>query len=227
MNNWNGFDFLIFLIFVVNTILGMVRGATKEIISLMCLSAALIVTIKFAVPLADFFNSSPLINNVVDNEFMQNFMHAIGAGPLTPNLLKETFYSISILICFVGTFSLCEGALSYTGFVQSFSFPYAALNTKLGAALGCTRGYIISLIFLVILTLHIFRGENNFITGSFFARFFEASTVRLDSLITGQRPEDYQKVFEGKDLYNSEEIMRQLGAPGGQPAPAVAPRQYP
>src|SRR5205085_4360245 len=128
MNNWNGFDFLIFLILVLNTILGMARGATKEIISMMCLSMALIITIKFTVPLAGFFNSSPLISGVVSNNVVQNFMLAIGAGPLTEDLLDQIFYGLSLLVCFVGTFSICEGALNYTGFVQVFSFPYATLN---------------------------------------------------------------------------------------------------
>src|SRR3990167_1645354 len=100
MDTWNGLDFFIFLIFASSTILGMVRGATREIISMMCLSVALIFSIKFTIPLAVFFNRSPLINNVVDNPFMQNFMQAIDAGPLTPELLAQIFYSISLLICF-------------------------------------------------------------------------------------------------------------------------------
>lgn len=215
MNSWNGFDFLIFLILALNTILGMTRGATKEIISMMCLSLALIITIKFTIPLAAFFNSSPLISSVVENNIVQNFMIAIGAGPLTEDLLDQIFYGLSLLVLFVGTFSITEGCLNYTGFVQVFSFPYAALNTKLGAALGCTRGYVISLIFISIFTLHIFKGNSNFITGSFFSQLFATGAIRLDSIISGQNPEDYQKIFEGKELYDSGKIMQQLGAPDG------------
>jgi hypothetical protein len=214
MDSWNGLDFIIFLIFAVNTIMGMVRGAMKEIISMLCLSAALIIMIKFTVPLAAFFNSSPLITDVVDSSVIRNFMLAIGAGALTPALLQEVFYCISILICFVGTFSLCEGALAYRGFSESLSFPYAALNSKLGAALGCTRAYVVTLIFLAIISLHLFtQGSptaNQFIANSYFARLFQSMTIKLDSLITGQNPEKYREIFEGKDLYNQEQILKQL-----------------
>lgn len=198
-----------------------------RIMAMMCLCAALIVTIKFTVPLATFFNHSPLINNVVDNQFMQRFMVAIGAGPITAELLQQLFYSISMLVWFVGTYSLCEGALAYSGYIQSLSLVSAAISSKLGAALGCTRGYIVSLVFLAIFTLHIFKGQDNFITGSFFARLFQSSTIRLDSLISGQRPEEYMKAFQGKDLYNSEQIMQQLGAPGGVPSSGIAPQSQP
>src|SRR5579862_3207090 len=118
MNSWNGLDFIIFLIFAANFILGMSRGTTREIISMMCLCAALIITIRFTVPLAAFFNKSPLMVDVVSSAFVQRFMEAIGAGPLTEDLLRQTFYSISILVCFVGTFSLCEAGLARTNLTE-------------------------------------------------------------------------------------------------------------
>lgn len=75
MNNWNGLDFFVFLILVLNTIRGMSRGAGKELIALMCLSAALIFSIKFTVPLADFLKTSPMMVSAVDNTFIRNFLH--------------------------------------------------------------------------------------------------------------------------------------------------------
>lgn len=215
MNSWNGLDFLIFLIFVVNTMHGMVRGATREIISIMGLSAALIVAIKFTVPLAGFLNSAPILRDIVDNSFMNNFMMAIGAGPITMNLLHELFYSLSLLICFVGTYSICEAILSYRGFFETMSFPYATLNRKVGGALGATRAYVFTLILLVILTQHLFRNrnneifrDNNLVTGSFFARLFESSAKKLDRIIDDQRPEDYKKVYEDKNLFNDQSVIQ-------------------
>lgn len=210
MSNWNGFDFFIFLILVINTILGMSRGATKEIISMMCLSAALIFTIEFTVPLAQFLNSSSIAHNVVDNQFIQNFMNAIGAGALTDNMLSQLMYSISLLICFVGVFSVCEAGLSVTGFTEVFSFPYATLNRKVGGALGFTRGYIISLIVLCVLTLHIYSG-NNFVTGSFFAQMFQAGTQKLDSFISGQQVSNYQELYKNQP-YNEKNLYQNLKA---------------
>lgn len=208
MNNWNGLDFIIFLIFASNTILGMARGATKEIVSILSLSVALIFTIKFTVPLATFFNGSPLIVDVIDNVFTQRFMTAIGAGPLTANTLMEVFYCISMLICFVGIFSFCEGALAVTGVVEMYPFPYAAINRKLGGTLGFTRGYVISLIFLAIVQLHLCRGAcYGVFQGSYFANLFQGATVQLDSIISGQQPEQYKAIFENKDLYREGDLL--------------------
>lgn len=222
MDSWNGLDFLIFLIFAVNTILGMVRGATKEIISMMCLCASLIVCIRFTVPLAEFFNHSPLIVDVVDSSVIQNFMQAIGAGPVTAGLLKEIFFCISLLMCFVGTFSICEAALSRPSFMEVFSFPYATLNRKVGAALGCTRGYIVVLIFLLVIA-HVFRSSNqlgsNIITGSYFCQLFNSSAKKLDDLIISQRPGSYQEIFKDKNLFGSEQVIKYLNSDTSPSAP--------
>src|SRR5580700_9770282 len=99
MNSWNGLDFFVFLILVLNTIRGMSRGAGKELIALMCLSVALIFAIKFTVPLADFLKTSPVMVSAVDNKFISNFLHTINAGPLTLRMVQELMYAISLLIC--------------------------------------------------------------------------------------------------------------------------------
>ena len=226
MSGWNGVDFLFFLIFAVNTLLGMSRGATKEIISMMCLCVALIFTIKFTVPLSNFLNSSPSIVKVVESPIIQNFMLAIGAGPLTVELLHQIFYSISLLICFVSIFSICEGALTMSGFVEMYPFPYAAFNRKVGGTLGFTRGYVINLIFICIFTLHLFSGSrDSMFSNSFFVKLFHGSAVRLDSIISGQNPDQYQKIFEGKNLYNEEQLLKVMGAPSESVAPTPAPAQ--
>jgi uncharacterized membrane protein required for colicin V production len=211
MNNWNGLDFLFFLIFAGNTLLGMSRGATKELMSMMCLCVALIFTIKFTVPLANFCNNSPLITNVVDSSFVQTFMVQIGAGPLTAGLLKEIFYSLSMLICFVGIFSICEGALTASGISEHYSFTTAAASRKIGAGLGFTRGYVINLIFICIFTLHIFKGNHDSIfSNSFFINLFQGSAIKLDSIISGQQPEEYKKIFEDKKLYNETDVIKNM-----------------
>lgn|SRR3990167_1365780 len=212
MNSWNGLDFLIFLILALNTILGMSRGASREIISMMCLSAALIFTIRFTVPIAMFFNSSPYAINVVDNPLTQNFMIAIDAGPLTVDMIHEVMYSISLLICFVGVYSICEAGLNVAGVNEYFSFPYATLSRKVGAALGCTRGYIITIVFLSILMLHVLKNNigGEMISGSYFANLFRPAAVRLDEMITARTPEDYNQLFKDKDLFNEKQVIERL-----------------
>jgi hypothetical protein len=217
MNSWNGLDFFIFLIFALNTIIGMSRGASKEIISTLCLSVALIFTIKFTVPLASLFNSSPLMSSVVNNDIMQNFMTSIGAGPITDDLLRNIFYSISLLICFVGAFSICEGALSMTGVVEMYPFPYAALNRKIGGGLGFTRGYVINMIFLVILCLHLSKESGAFTANSFFVGLFRGSIVNFDAIITGQKPEAYRDMLIDKNLYNEGQMLNTLQQQTSQP----------
>ncbi len=214
MDSWNGFDFFVFLIFAVNTLLGMSRAAAKEIISMMCLSVALIVTIKFTIPLTIFFNKSPLIIKVIENKNIQNFMFSLGLNPLGENALQQIFYSISLLVCFVGTFSICESALAMSGILEVYSFPYAWLNRKLGAMLGGVRGYVITLILISITVLHVFKDSDNPVfKNSFFINLFRSAAIRLDGIILGQRPEQYQDIYKDKNLYDPFKAMKEISKP--------------
>lgn len=236
MDSWNGLDFFIFLIFAVNTILGMARAAAKEIISTMCLCVALVCTIKFTIPLTVFFNKSPLMIDVITSRFVQNFIASLGLNPLRVSTLQEMFYAISLLICFVGTFSVCEGALSMSGILEVYSFPYAWLNRKLGAVLGGIRGYVITLILISITTLHLFKdSDNSAFKNSYFVNLFANSAVTFDRIISKQKPEQYQKIFKDKNLYNPLKTLQDLSKPAlgdvvpaslsTTPAPATPPAQ--
>lgn len=192
----------------------MSRAATKEIISMASLSAALICAIKFTMPLALFFNRSPLLIDVVSDKHIQNFMLSLGLNPLGEESLQEIFYSISLLVCFVGTFSICEGVLGIFGIVEMYPFPYAMLNRKLGAVLGGVRGYVISLILISICVLHIFKNSDNSIfTSSFFVKKFYSSAKKFDSIISGQQPEQYKDIFEDKNLYDPVKAIQDISQP--------------
>ncbi|MDA8562014.1 CvpA family protein [Gammaproteobacteria bacterium] len=216
MESWNGLDFFVFLILLINTLRGMSRGGGKELIALMCLSAALIICIKFTVPLANFLNKSPLIISVVKNQFIANFFNSIGAGPLTADVLKQIMYSISLLLCFVSVFSVTEATIYYSGYVQTASLTQAVVSKKLGAAIGFTRGYILSLIFLSIITLHIFKDSGGiakeFIDGSFFVRVLSTPTIMLDDMISSKNPVEYQKLYKDKP-YSESDLIRLLKDP--------------
>lgn len=194
MNSWSGLDFFILLIFFVNTVLGMSRGASREIISIMCVAVALICTIKFTVPLTEFILGSPAIKDIIDSRITQSFMSMIGADPLTGATIQHIAYCISILVCFVGVFATGEAVLNFTGIVQAYSFPYAFMDRKLGAALGCTKGYVFTLLFIVILH-HLFVHYS--FGNSYFINLFQGAANGLDNLITAQTPEQYQSVFSG------------------------------
>lgn len=197
MNHWTVLDFFVFLILAMNVIQGMSRGTAKELISFMCLSVALIFTIKFTIPLANFFNQSPLIATVIDNPMIRRFLHEIGAGPLTRELLKQITYSLNLLICFAGIFTILEAALSTPSIIQTLPLHHMLINRKISSAIGFTRGYIISLVFLSIITLHIYdqRNDKPFLHDSFFIKLFQSQTKRLDDLIRKQQPENYRDVY--------------------------------
>ena len=210
MSQWNGLDFFIFLIFFLNTMLGMSRGASKEIISMMCMSAALIFTIRFTVPLAAWLNSSPIAADVVSNRYLQNFMHSIGLPNISMDNLIGLNYSLSLMICFAGVFCATEATLTFTGFVENFSFPWAVWSRKVGAALGCTRGYVLVLILLSILIRTFGIGV---LAGSWFGGVFQSSVIRMDSLVSGQQVDQYQQIYQDRNLYNSQDVIRTVPTP--------------
>lgn len=210
MSSWSGLDFFIFLIFLVNTLLGMSRGGLKEMVSLFSLCAALVIAIKFTIPLANFVYKSPLISDVLTSQFVINFVEAIGMPPLTKNMLYEIGFSISLLICFVGTFSVCDAVLAYTSPLEAFGFTMTVVNRKSGAALGSLRGFIVVLIFIIIL-FHLYSEGR--VPTSQFVNLLRAPAEKLDSLIESQQPERYHEIFKDKDLYNQESVFRDLPVP--------------
>lgn len=211
MNTWNSFDFIIFMILLFNTLLGMSRGAAREIISFLSLSATIICTIKFTIPLTTFFNSSPVMQDVITSKIVQNFMASIGAGPLTQDMLMQLAYSVSLLICFVGSFSILEAVLAFTHVREVFKFPYAIADRKVGAALGCLRGYIFTLVLLSILTLHLLADHQNtpLIANSFFTNLFSSQTAEFDKIIASQAPEQYQQLYR-QNPYNSRAVIQNV-----------------
>ena len=238
MNDWNGFDFLVFLIFAVNTIVGMSRGATREVISMLCLSVALIFTIKFTLPLANFLNSSPVAADFVDNPVTIRFIAAVGVEAITLELMREVTFGISLLLCFAGAFCICEAALTTRGFTEMMTFPYATLNKKVGAALGCTRGFIINVVMVNILVLHIFSGNgnaalrNSIVGNSYFVKLLLPSAIKLDGFISNQTPESYKEMFDDKAIYNEESVLKTLNYDSnplrsGQPQPQNPPPALP
>jgi hypothetical protein len=177
---------------------GMSRGTAKEIISLMCLSIALIFSIKFTIPLAHFLNTSPLLQTVLTTPMVQRFMHMIGAGALTLSLLEQMMYSISLLVCFVGIFTILEAALTTTSIVQTMPLHQILINRKVSSVIGLTRGYVIGLIFLSIITLHLVNDNTQFVRESFFVKLFYSQTRRLDHIIRHQKPDDFKEIYKNQ-----------------------------
>lgn len=209
MSGWTGLDFFIFLIFMVNILLGMARGGLKEMISVFSLCIALVITIKFTVPITKFVNSSPLMTDVITSHFFQNFAQAIEMPPLTEATLVQVGYCVSLLICFVATFSVCEGALFYTSVMEAFGFSMTIVNRKAGAALGAMRGFVVVLVFIIVLE-HLFAGN---VPTSGFINLFQSSAKKLDELISAGAPERYLEILQDKNLYNQAAVLKDLLQP--------------
>lgn len=209
MSGWTGLDFFIFLIFLVNVLLGMARGGMKETIALLSLCASLVVTIKFTIPLATFINSSPLMSDVITSQFVQNFMRSISMPPLTDAMLIQVGYSVSLLICFVGSYSICEGVLAYSSANEAFGLSTAIMNRKLGASFGATRGFVLVLLFIIVLT-HLF--DRN-MPASKFVDTLGGSASKMDKIIYDGAPQRYLEILEDKDLYNEKNVIDDLTKP--------------
>ena len=209
MSSWSGLDFFIFLIFLVNTLLGMARGGMKEIISMICLSAALVITIKFTIPLMKFALASPLVVDLITSQFFQNFMKSVAMPPLTDQLVAAIAYSIALLVCFVGTFSVCEGVLAYANTMEAFNMSTTIINRKAGAAFGATRGFVLVLIFIIILE-HLFAGN---VPASRFVDLLGGSAKKMDDIVISGAPQRYLEILQDKNLYNQNNILNDLNNP--------------
>jgi len=216
MSSWTGLDFFIFLIFLLNTLLGMSRGGVKEIISMISLCAALVVTIKFTMPLSSWINKSPLITDVITSQFVQNFMTAIEMPSLTEPMVFQLDYSLSLLLCFAGTFSVCEGVLAYSSMMEAFGLTTTVINRKMGAVFGATRGFVIVLVFIILLE-HLYAGNGSAFSGnvpaSGFINLLGSSAKKLDGIIIAEAPERYQEILPDKKLYDQSRVLKDLSQP--------------
>ena len=140
---------------------------------------------------------------------MQNFVTSIGLGPLTQEGIFSFGYGVSLLICFMGIFSIGEATLAYTNAMNLFTFPYMAVDRKVGAAMGAVRGFVFATIFV----LFCLTFNNPFSANSYFISVLTPSASRLNTLIIQQTPERYQEVLKDKNIFNAKAILEQLKNP--------------
>lgn len=187
----------------------MARGGLKEIISALSLCAALVITIEFTMPLFKFINTSPLINDVITSNFFQNFMKSIEMPPLTEDMIIRLNYCLSLLLCFVGAFSICEAVLSYSSLIEAFGLPATLANRKLGGALGVVRGFVLVLIFIIVLD-KIYHDD---VPASKFVNLLQGSATKMNDIVISGAPQRYLEILQDKNLYNQENVMKDLLEP--------------
>lgn len=138
-------DFIIFGFIFFNAILGISRGLTKEIISILVLIVALVVMIKFTATLANFLNTTQGSLDVIT--VISKFTGLDATVPLA--LIS---WGIALLLLFVGTFSIGE-AVNFYASIDIIPFSLDMAGRILGGVLGFVRGYVFSLILILVLGL--------------------------------------------------------------------------
>lgn len=176
MADYTWFDFIIFLVFFLAVVLGLARGLMREIISLLIVIVGLIVTIKFALPLAQFLYYTKGSHDVI--AFISRY---IAANNWDKYIAFFTL-DLSVLLLFVGTTSIVEA-------VNHYVFPNAFMGAALsflyritGGIVGLIRGYIYNVILILILSITPLTQDPAW-TGSYFVHRLSASVNILGSLI--------------------------------------------
>jgi membrane protein required for colicin V production len=176
MADFTWFDYILFLIFFLNTILGFARGVSKEIISFLSLVIALFIAVKFTTPIANVLTTSQGAEDVL--AVFTKYLSYNGSGSL-----NSLAFGLSFLILFLGIFFTGEAAIFYAN-IELFLFPFSVIGRLLGAALGFVRGYVLDVVLLLILQLTSFP-MNNAWEQSYFVPRLMPQVTKLAGLIVG------------------------------------------
>lgn len=146
MAEYTWFDYIIFGIFFLTTILGLARGLFREVISLVVLAVAFIVTIKFTAPVADFLNNSQGAQDVISV-----ISKTIGTDWSTP--LSSVTLALTLLVLFVGCLSVGE-AVNYFAALNTYMTPSISFMYRiLGGAIGMIRGYGFNIVLVLLMQI--------------------------------------------------------------------------
>jgi membrane protein required for colicin V production len=176
MVDFTWLDYILFLIFFLNIILGFARGVSKEIISILSLAVALFIAVKFTSPIANVLITSQGLEDVlgVVIKFL-NYNASTGLSSLA--------YALSFLVLFVGIFFTGEAVIFYAN-IELFLFPFSVFGRLLGAAIGFVRGYALNVVILLILKLTPFTLSSAWEQSYFVPRLLP-QVLKLANLISG------------------------------------------
>jgi membrane protein required for colicin V production len=154
-------DYFVLLIFGVSILLGYLRGFLKEVISLLTLVAATIISTMFSGKLAAVFSgSSGAGTSAVSNATGMDVTHSV-------SLLS---IGASYITLFLGT--MLAGYLIGTIVTGVASNAGANLTNRfLGAIFGCVRGFIFVILFMFISELTPMGEQPAWVTSSFVKSF--------------------------------------------------------
>ena len=120
----------------------------REIISIIALIIALVIAIQFTVPLSDLLTATVGFKDVLSS--FSTFAHISAEGPLA-----SISFAVSFLVLLFATFFTAEAVNYYA--VTTIMFPifivFTLFEKMLAGLLGFVRGYVFSLIFILILAM--------------------------------------------------------------------------
>ena len=138
-------DYIFLAFFFFSTLLGLSRGFFKELISLVSILFALIITIKFTGPVANWLNAS---NGAQDVVLAVSTFFGVHVGT------QLTLFTIglTVLVLFVGVYSVGEAMNAYGLFEMLVGPGVISLTYRiLGGIIGFVRGYIFNLILIIFI----------------------------------------------------------------------------
>jgi membrane protein required for colicin V production len=175
MANLSWIDFLIFGIFFLSLITGFTRGFFKEIVSLLVLIVAMIVTIRFTQPISSYLSGSQGTHDVISSVSMFTTYDPTSH-------ISSANMVITMLLLFVGTY--CTGeAVNYFAPINISRYGITSLFSRiLGGGMGLIRGYVFSLFFILIVGMTP-AAQLDAWTHSYFIPQLSPDVAKLSSMI--------------------------------------------
>lgn len=177
MADFNWVDYIIFGIFFFSILAGFSRGFFKEIISLVTLIIALVVAIKFATPLANIIGTAQGAVDVVAT--ISRFFGVDATGALSLFTLGLSFF-----VLFMG-FYLTGEAISYASNMMFVISSLAVVNQLLGGVVGFARGYIFSIVLVLLVQLTPVAQNNAWSQSQLVPNFLPVANQILDLIRSG------------------------------------------
>lgn len=145
MDNLNWVDYIFIIIFAVSLLVGFKRGIIKEVLSLASIIAAFVIASLFADKLATTFMNFPSVKSFIT--WASNF---IGMDTTQP----VSYFALIMSFCVLFAATMIVGSIITHVFSLGLDVGILSLgNHVLGAVFGLIRGFIISLVVMLLIQL--------------------------------------------------------------------------
>lgn len=145
MENFNGIDYFILVIFGLSMFVGFTRGFLKEAISLASWVIAAIVASTYASPLAAMFTGA-------STQAAQSAFGSSAMGATAVQGLSVLSLVISFIVLFLGVL-LIGSMIGYMFSTVATGSGFGLLNRLMGVVFGGLRGYVVAVVIIFVLQL--------------------------------------------------------------------------